>query len=104
MENLLDIPAFLRVGTPEHAKAKADGAAYLKANPWKRPRAKKPHRITGVPRNTGTRIPGVSQSDLFILKGMGWTEKVLRRRSAKDNKALLEKLRHMTPADEVRGA
>ena len=82
IQNLLDIPAFLKRGTPEHDHALALGAAILAAKPRL---PKKPSRSPAA--NTGYRKTkdkhNCAESTVYILKSLGWTDKVINRLSAK---------------------
>ena len=82
IQNLLDIPAFLRRGTPEHDHALALGAAILAAKPRlpKKP-SRAPVSTTGD-RKTKDKHK-CTESTFYILKSLGWTEKIINRLSEK---------------------
>ena len=81
-DELLEIPAFLRKGTPENLKAIDVGRKLIARSP------KAARRTTSQPwANTGYREPPkkykCTESTFFILKSLGWTDKVINRLSLK---------------------
>ena len=78
-DELLEIPAFLRKGTPENLKAIDVGRKLIARSP------KVARRTTSA--NTGYREPPkkykCTESTFFILKSLGWTDKVINRLSLK---------------------
>ena len=43
----------------------------------------------------------IGEGDRYILRSLGWSDKVLKAMPRKDIEAVLNKLRHMLPTDEV---
>jgi hypothetical protein len=66
MTDLLEIPPFLRRGTPECDKARAENAARLKANPELGPRAPRPPAITRIaPTKAARKRAARARSDVY---------------------------------------
>jgi hypothetical protein len=96
----LEIPTFLRKGTPENLKAIAVGREVISRRP------KVSRRPTSQPwANTGYREPPkkykCTESTFFILKSLGWTDKVINRLSLRAANQYADGGVKMQPTHEV---
>ena len=92
VDDLLEIPGFLRRDpTPSAALTREPKRKWIM--PKKSKAKSKPKRKTKAPR--------ISDGDRWILRSMGWTDKVLTAMPKQDIEMILNKQRHMQSADEV---
>jgi len=99
---MLEIPAFLCRGTPQHEQAMKEIDERRAANPL--PAMPK----LSLPSITPQKFPtpvwekiGIPEGDWLILRGLGWKPAVLMKLTAKQLKMVKDNPRHMLPTDEV---
>jgi len=76
-DELLEIPTFLRKGTPENLKAIDVGRKLIARSP------KVARRTTSRPWAKPPKKYKCTESTFFILKSLGWTDKVINSLSLK---------------------
>ena len=93
IDDLLEIPDFLRrdpapLGTVPEREPKRS---------WIMPKAKSKPKS----KRKNKRGPNISEGDRYILRSLGWSDKVLKAMPRKDIEAILNKPRKILPIDEV---
>lgn len=92
IDDLLEIPDFLR-----------RDPAPLGTVPEREPKRRwiMPSKAKSKPKRKNKKGPNIAEGDRYILRSLGWSDKVLKAMPRKDIEAVLNKLRHMLPTDEV---
>ena len=100
MTDLLTIPAFLRIGSPEREEAVERGGVNLTANP--RPFHRKAKDRTLIPKPVKrAKNPRCTEATRIVLHVLGWSDKVIDRLSPKTANQIADAGRKMQPTDEV---
>ncbi len=90
VDHLLEIPPFLR-----------RDPAPLGTVPEREPKRRWIMPSKAKSKSKRKKGPNIGEGDRYILRSLGWSDKVLKAMPRKDIEAVLNKLRHMLPTDEV---